>query len=186
MKFTKQEIEKAIAKKFISLYNWYFKTSYKVKNNWEQWKINEPDIICSEDLNIEIVSNHYSNNDTANIANQIKTAWIAISLPMEWPDDSAFKFILQQIKTKEIKLTEWKYQYKWKIFLIIDIRHTPITTTTDYKNYFNKNIIKKSKFNEIWLFNHRDLISSPLQNIHGIETVNWWIHNKEYVIYNIY
>lgn len=186
MKFTKQETEKAIAERFISLYNKHFKTNYTIIKNWEQWKKNEPDIICNNGLNIEIVSNHYSNNNTAHIENQIKRIWIANSLCLEWPDNSAFQFITQQIQIKEKKIKEWNYQYKGKIYLVIDIRNTPITTTIDYKNYFEKNKIKKSNFNEIWLFNHRYRISKQYQNTGEYEIVNWWIHNDNYVIYKVY
>jgi len=164
-KYTKEEIEMAIWKKFIELYNKNFKTNFLCLKNWNQW--NEADIICNNNLQIEIVSNQYSKDIKKEQEKQIKKQWKAIIWLIS-PDKSALNFLLEIIKEKNQKLLKWNY---WNTenktnFLLIDLRENCLTTMKDFSILLKDIKFGNIKFDEIWLFHNR-LFTSKWDDINN-------------------
>lgn len=143
MEFTKTQIEKAIGDKFFEIYNKYNKSKIAIKRNWEQGKLNEPDLISNNWIWIEIFSNQYSQENKRQIEVNIKL-WepVVSSQVLIDSDQKACEFMLNKIQSKESK----SYDFVWDIRLVVDCRDTPLTTMEDFKKFFDYNPIQKSRF----------------------------------------
>ncbi len=173
MEYTKQEKEAYLAKEFLKYYNSSFNTSISFIRNGEQWKINEPDIICNHNFFIEIVKSEYwekiveaqkfiekwKGNKTRDLikdgyeVKRIQTLnWRSLDITsLQGVDDKAFCVLQKTIYKKFFK----KYDWIWinsKFILLVWI-DTPITTSNDFKDHLLKcPIIIESNdiYDEIW------------------------------------
>jgi len=152
----KSKHELFVCEDFLKFYNMNSKAKYSVVRHGRQGNINEPDCVCSDGLNIEIVGIYY-NEDDAKLDWQLARKKITIQQSNESrqmyinPDQQAFSFLEKELSKKERKMAEGKYQYVGKMFLLIDARDTAITEFKDYDEYFKQREQVKSKFDEVWL-----------------------------------
>lgn len=177
--YSKEEIEMAIWKEFIKLYNKKFKTNFSCLRNWIQWK--EADIICDNNLQIEIVSNQYSEEIKKYQEHQIKNNWKS-SISLIEPDKNALRFLLKNIKSKNEKLINWNYWdfIKKNNFLLIDLRENCLTTMKDFSVLVKSIKLENINFNKIWLFHNR-LITSKWDDI-----CEKCLYNNNFCILEIY
>lgn len=166
---SKNIYEEKICKSFLGIYNEYFRTNYIFIKSGEQWKVNEPDCVCSQELCIEITRGFYSEDLKREMdilenwwkvkfprtgANLITTSsWINLpsSGSLEWPDSQAFNEVVSLIEEKNLKKYDWIESKK--LLLLIDVNSFAITKIEDFEEYFkdfewnNKTFI----FNEVWI-----------------------------------
>lgn len=141
----KEPHEIAVCRDFLRFYNAKFNSQYDfVRHGRAEDK--EPDCICSDGLNIEIV-NIYHGKDHAEFVNQFERGETKeVSLKIEEPDKKAFLFLRDNLEKKEKK----KYNHDGKLFLLIDAT-TQGTFSKDYEQYLRGKKYSSSVFNEIWL-----------------------------------
>jgi len=160
----KKQHEEASCRDFLEIYNKQFNKKIKFVSLGNPNK-KEPDCICSEGLNIEIVTVYYDEIDA-------KQSWGIIdvikkridkkeydkkyrdnNLCMENPDEGLFNFINNEIRKK---IQQKSYDYKGKLFLLITSRPS-ITNKQEMRKYIKvyRNF-KNNKFDEIWLIVNYD------------------------------
>jgi len=206
-KFSKQEIERAYAEKFLKYYNQYLSTQISLSWNGRQDSINEPDIVCSDWVYIEIVSSSYGtkiteaekcvekwklkkvgdlfkkgfevkNTDILVWEKTVSLLWLSI----EEPDKKAFCFIRERINDKFSK----KYDFteaKAKFILLITVS-TALTTQDDFKKHFSQYPIildKNNIFDEVWYFQGRHYSSKKDDVFDGL--VEIW--DGDYSVFQI-
>lgn len=155
----KKQHEEASCREFLEIYNKKFNKKIKFVSLGNPNK-KEPDCICSEGLNIEIVTVYYDEIDA-------KQSWGIIdvikkridkkeydkkyrdnTLCMENPDEGLFTFINNEIRKK---IQQKNYDYKGKLFLLITSRPA-ITNQQEMRKYIKAyRNFKNDKFDEIWL-----------------------------------
>lgn len=146
----KEPHEIAVCRDFLRFYNAQFNSHYEfVRHGRAEDK--EPDCICSDGLNIEIVNNYYEQNH-AKILNQFARGEISGKkynklITINNPDLKAFSFLEQELKEKEKK----EYKYDGKLFLLVDVATTHATLLREYEKYLQGKKYSSSVFNEIWL-----------------------------------
>jgi len=172
IKYTKEEIEKALWEKFIELYNKKSEIKYSYLRNWIQWK--EADIIFDNNLQIEVVSNHYDKGIKKQIEKDLEIYSSSISMIKE-PDRKSIDFLLDHVKIKNEKLMNWNYWYWWVCFLLIDVRENCLTTLDDFYRILQKVKFNKIYFNEIWLFHNRIFTNYDDINEKCIYDNKYWI-----------
>lgn len=175
-KYTKEEIEMALWNEFLDLYNKAYGTCFSCLRNWFQWK--EADIICDNNLQIEIVSNHYSEDTKKKEVYQMLYTWSFDSWIMIEPDKSALLFLLESLEEKNQKLLNWNYWRDMKTFLLIDLRENSLTTMLDVSSLIQETLFPdmKIEFDEVWLFHDKLNWDLPI----------WALCNETYCIWNFY
>lgn len=154
---TNQEIkelhEESVTKGFLEHYNLINNTNIKFLKHGVQGNVNEPDSICSEDINIEIVTVYYSNEHAQYEWEMARSNLVPSESfgVINNPDELAFNFLEEQLRIKEDKLKNNSYNYSGKLFLIVDCSITRITNNKDYREYFKNSDHIKSLFDGIWL-----------------------------------
>lgn len=162
----KSRHELYVCKDFLEFYNMKNNTQYSILRHGEQGHINEPDCVCSDGLNIEIVGVYYGNPD-AKLEWRLARKEITVQQSNESqptyinPDQLVFTFLEEEWGKKERKLADGKYCCTGKIFLLIDARNTALTQFDDYVEYFKKRTPATSHFDEVWL---RAFVSGRSQN----------------------
>lgn len=145
---TKEPHEQGVCERFLAVYNNANGTSYAFVGSQAP---PAPDCLCSNDLNIEVVTAYY--NETA--AKQLHDAAKGKAKPDQmgsWMPDADQKIsdvIDQCIKDK----AEKDYSYKGKLWLVIDIRAQLAEWEEDIEGaYLNgPRALPAGKFDEIWL-----------------------------------
>lgn len=158
--------EMFVCKDFLSFYNQKTGAAHALLRHGEQGRINEPDCICSDGLNIEVVGIYYGKLD-ARLEWQLAKKEITVQEANDKqptyvnPDQLVFSFLETEWKKKEEKMAEKKYAYSGKIFLLIDASKTALTEFNDYVEYFRDRTPAVSLFDEVWL---RAFVNGGSQN----------------------
>lgn len=177
-RYTKEEIEMCLWDKFLELYNKAYNTNFQSIRNGIQGS--EADIVCSNNLQLEIVSNHYSEKLKEKEAYQISHAWIFRSWPIFNSNEQALLFLLEHLDEKNQKLLNWSYWTEKDTFLIIDLRGNCLTTMLDFSNSIEKVDISsiKIEFDQVWLFHHRFIVN-------WIDVPESALYDNEYCIWQL-
>ena len=159
----KKQHEEASCKKFLEIYNKKFNKEIKFVSHGDPDK-REPDCICSEGLNIEIVTAYYDEIHAKQSRRIIDVVNNRISkeeydekyqdntLCMVNFDEGLFNFINKEIRKKIQK----NYNYKGKLFLLVTSRPA-ITNKQEMERYIEAyRDFENNKFDEIWLMVNYD------------------------------